>query len=453
MHDRIANGANLWAGQCFQFDFLNDDFTPVSKGGKLPDELHDIINDEEKRKKLVIYINPPYAEATSATTVTGTGKNKAGVTTDFKIKQEYQSKIGNASNEFFALFLTKIYDKFSFCTLAQFSKLKIVQASNFFKFRNFFLAEFKNGFVVPANSFDNVNGFFPIGFMIWDLKNKKKIEQIVCDVYIEKSKETAKLIGKKKFNGNLSDSINKWIKTFDNKKIEGIGYMGNPSPDFQHCSQLYISKQIGIEHFNFYSINKNNLIPACMYLSVRHCIEADWLNDRDQFLYPNDGWQSDTEFQNDCLAYTLFHGQNRISSKEGTNHWLPFTEQEVNARDRFDSRFMTDFIAGKQQQTPENTLFPETKENKKLVFSGEAQAVFDAGRELWKYYHAQPKCNVNASLYDIREHFQGRNDKGKMNVKSNNETYNELIGNLCSALKVLAQKIESKVYEYGFLKL
>jgi len=87
----------------------------------------------------------------------------------------------------------------------------------------------------------------------------------------------------------------------------------------------------------------------------------------------------------------------------------------------------------------------------KREFSEEAKNVFKAGRELWRYYHEQPKCNVNASLYDIREHFQGRNDKGKMNNKSNDDTYNELIGNLRSELKILANKIEPKVYEYGFL--
>jgi very-short-patch-repair endonuclease len=87
-----------------------------------------------------------------------------------------------------------------------------------------------------------------------------------------------------------------------------------------------------------------------------------------------------------------------------------------------------------------------------LKFSPEATEVFDAGRELWKYYHSQPNCNVNASLYDIREHFQGRNDKGKMNNKSKDESYMKLITNLRDKLKRLAQKIEPKVYEYGFLK-
>ena len=60
--------------------------------------------------------------------------------------------------------------------------------------------------------------------------------------------------------------------------------------------------------------------------------------------------------------------------------------------------------------------------------------------------------NVNASLYDIREYFQGRNEKGKMNNNSTDENYNKLIENLRDALKLLAQKIEPKVYEYEFLK-
>ena len=90
--------------------------------------------------------------------------------------------------------------------------------------------------------------------------------------------------------------------------------------------------------------------------------------------------------------------------------------------------------------------------NKPLQFSDEAVAVFNAGRELWKYYHAQKDVNVNASLYDIREYFQGRNDKGRMNSKSEDATYTQLIANLRSKLAILADKIKPKVYEYGFLK-
>ena len=161
---------------------------------------------------------------------------------------------------------------------------------------------------------------------------------------------------------------------------------------------------------------------------------------------------SDIEFQNDCLTFTLFHGKNRISSEHGTNHWLPFTEQEVNSREKFDSNFMTNFITGKIKIN-KSALFSPSRKNTPLEFSTEAKSVFDAGRELWRYYHKQKDCNVNASLYDIRSHFQGRNAKGRMNSKSKDEQYILLISNLREELKKLAKKIEPKVYEYGFLKI
>ncbi len=42
-------------------------------------------------------------------------------------------------------------------------------------------------------------------------------------------------------------------------------------------------------------------------------IPADWINDRDQFFAPKDGWQRDYTFLSDYLVNTIFHRQNRIS--------------------------------------------------------------------------------------------------------------------------------------------
>ena len=201
-------------------------------------------------------------------------------------------------------------------------------------------------------------------------------------------------------------------------------------------------------------INSNNLIKASIYFAVRHCIEATWLNDRDQFLYPNEKWETDTEFQNDGLAYTLFH--NNIQSKYGVNNWIPFTEYEVGSREKFESHFMTKFIQGKlKHDMVQDELFMEDKNQNRttpLEFSVDANEVFNAGRELWKYFHKQPNCNVNASLYDIRDYFQGRNEQGKMNNKSEDAIYMHLIYELRAKLKLIEKKIEPKVYEYGFLK-
>ena len=447
MHERIDHGAILLKNHVFQFDFLNDDFT------KLPQSLQNIINDEEKRKKLVVYINPPYAEATSAKTVTGTGENKSGVTTQFKINDDLKPKIGNASNEIFALFMANIYEKIPDCVLGQFSTLKFVNGSNFKKFKDYFLAEYISGFIVPAETFDNVKGKFPIGFTIWNTATKSKIKEIATDVFDKHGNYNSS----KNFYGELPSSINKWIVKNQSKKEISKGTLFYRGNDFQNQNFIYIDLGSTKAHDSELYIDNNNLISSCIYLTIRHCIEATWLNDRDQFLYPDDGWQTDTEFQNDCLAFTLFNGQNKITSSEGTNHWIPFTEQEINAKEKFASNFMTDFIQGKlKTAAPVATLFvvptQEESQPQKLIFSEEATLVFDAGRALWKYYHSQKDSNVNASLYDIRAYFQGRNDQGRMNAKSDDAAYSALISELRKQLSLLADKIKPKVYEYEFLK-
>jgi hypothetical protein len=138
----------------------------------------------------------------------------------------------------------------------------------------------------------------------------------------------------------------------------------------------------------------------------------------------------------------LLGDKNRISAKDGVaagprNHWIPYTEKEVDAKEKFESGFMSTFLKDK-------------------TFSPEATAVLDAGRELWKYYHVKIKNDrtafVNASFYDIREFFQGRKKSGTMNAKSDDDTYNTLIKDVREKHKELAKKIEPKVYEYGFLK-
>ena len=269
-------------------------------------------------------------------------------------------------------------------------------------------------------------------------------------------------MGTKKIDSNdyQKGRINDWLRCYFDKTNKGIGTLHNNKNDFQHNNQVCITTDNNKDHTVV--ITQDNIIPSCIYLAVRHSIEATWLNDRDQFLYPNDGWKYDKDFQSDCLAYTLFHGQNRISSEYGINHWIPFTEKEVNAPDNFKSHFMSDFIAGKCAPVNASTLFGEEESlipTEPIVFTPAAQAVMEAGRKIWEYYMQQkPKIygaepiNVDASFYDIRAYFQGRDEKGKMNSESNDATYTALIKDLRTYQKVLAKQIEKKVYLYGFLK-
>lgn len=440
----MRQNSNLFENQIFQFDFLNDDFKPVRDGGKMPDRLYDIIQDSDEQKKLIIYINPPYSETDNRKS------DRSGVAKNNNTYHKYGKFLGKASNEVFSLFIARIYDQIPNSVLTLFSKLKIVSAPNFTVFREFFRAEYIGGFVVRANTFDNVKGNFPIAFTMWNLSNKQPITNITCNVL----ENNGEMNGRKKFFAYNTGTkfINDWLRSFSFTG-DCIGIVNFTSNDMQQQNYVAIlppGNPMG--HNSKLNIIDSNLVQSCMYVAVRHAITPTWLNDRDQFLYPvsrpvNDTdnllearqeflYESDDEFKNNCLIYTLFHTQNRISSNDGVNHWIPFTEDMVGCASSFDSNFMSQFLAGRH--------IPES-------LSPAALGVYNAGLEIWRYYHTRG-ANPNASLYDIKEFFKGRKDNGKMNNKSDDAEFNRLESELTAAMRELATEIEPKIYEYGFLR-
>lgn len=131
-------------------------------------------------------------------------------------------------------------------------------------------------------------------------------------------------------------------------------------------------------------------------------------------------------------------------------------------RNRIES-ILTDFLAGKLGEKikyEQPKFFSENEPSfvptEPLKFSPEAQAVFDAGREIWRYYYQKTKGQNTASkqptLYEIKEYFKGRKkEDGKMKNKSASNEFNRLEETLKGKLQILAEKIQPKVYEYEFL--
>ncbi len=271
---------------------------------------------------------------------------------------------------------------------------------------------------------------------------------------------------------NLKPIIH-FLRPFYDKKNEVLGYMRLVGSDFQSNANIFYNQYLNdndIKKHMYTQITTSNILECAIYFSIRHCIKATWQNDRDQFYAPyNDAWQDDNEFKNNSLAFCLFHNQNRIMNFDNTkkygkfveiNHFIPFDEEEVGAKERYASHVLLDFLKVKlQEQTQNNNLFDSSKkERKPLEFSETALSVLNAGREIYRYYHAQDftnrPYNANVSLYDIKEFFQGRNAQGKLNspTKAKDGYYKQLYANLQDALKDLAKEIQPKVYEYGFLR-
>ncbi|OPG48767.1 hypothetical protein [Helicobacter pylori] len=522
------NHLKLLENHVFQFDFLNDDFYSE----KVPKSLQEILKDKEKLKKLIIYINPPYAEAGNKAKMSGTGEHKAKVARDNLICEKYKNELGKANNEVFAQFFMRIYKELDGCIMASFSTLKYLNSSNFKKFREIFKAKFLEGFMVPADTFDNVMGQFPIGFLVWDTssilpkenplnlggnsKEEKQNSNLIldqdnlkdnplkerfclldinapnrkmCSQSRTRTKGTQKhstaapfetplhtvsleifdsfggFLGSKKIYTHTIDkmlTLADYLQKFQPTKRDTIfGYLDPGRNSFQHQNLVHISviDKSQQSHVKYFPIIATTILLVSVFFSIRHCIKATWQNDRDQFYAPyDDAFQDDSEFKNNCLAFMLFHTQNRITTAQGINHFIPFSENEVGPKERYLSHALLDFLKGGIKEKSDSLFLNDKKENKPLKFSPSASKVFDAGKEIYRYYHTQDftnrPYNANASLYDIKEFFQGRNKQGKLNLpaKAKDEYYKQLYANLQDALKDLAKEIQPKVYEYGFLR-
>lgn len=428
IRDQIHNGMNLLDSHVFQFDFLNDDFDSP----KVPDELKKIIFDKEKRKKLLIYINPPYAEHSNRKQVTGSGQSRIFLAKETMIYGRYKNEYGASLRELFAQFLVRIYKELDGVVIGCFSTTKPLKGYNFEKFRELFKSELKSLFIVPANTFDNVKGSFPIGFHIWDTKSEFSFKSIVADVF----DKFGWLIGKKKYSSPSKKAlIINWLRNFYDNTDKQIGFLRMLGTDVQHDRDIFICNKLSkndIKEKLYTTITTKNITEMCMYNAVRHIIKSSWINNRDHYYAPTEDYIKDEEFLGNLFIYFLFDNSNNIKSSDGVNHWIPFREIEVSARDRYESYEIITYLKG-------------------ITISNEAKRVLEKGRELYCYYHAQSDSNPNASFYDIRLYFQKLNNKGRMNSKSDDERYTELLQALKISHDQLRQTILPKLYKYGIL--
>lgn len=455
MHSAIANhDLNLKEQHVFQFDFLNDDLL----GPKVPDSLKEIIAEPEQRRKLVVLINPPWAEAGDKDTVKGTGTNKKDVALKYRTYDLYKDRIGIAAREVYVQFFFHIYTELSGCILAEFSKLKHLTAPNFEGFRNAFQAHlFGPKFVVPSKSFENVPGSFPVGFFVWDTSLPERFSGTEAE-FLDKDGNS---LGVKRivcYDGRRT--INDWMIATRARGGSKIGFMNAKGADFQNQNyNFFINDKSLLPHPRGTEVTDENFLEACVYYAVVHSMKDNWINDRDLFLEPDPHWFDDKEFLTDCIVYTLF--SNRIRHSDGTNHWIPFGEEEVGSPERFSSHTVRDLITRPGALVPATrdagSLFGEVDAREDAgwfplsTVSAEAGAVFGTGRKIWEYYLAQPGVDVNASFYDISARFQGTKANGELSGRSDDPVYEPLRKELGRAKRVLERKIAPKVFEHGFL--
>lgn len=427
---KIDAGLPLKKDHIFQFDFLNDELD----SDKVPQELRDIIKDEEKRKKLVIYINPPFAESGNRKAVVyETEGQKTGVSKT-KTHTKYVNTIGKGFKELFVQFLFRIYYEIPGCWIGQFSTHKHIYSENFIKFRQNFLAKLYKGFLVPANTFYGVKGKFPIGFFIWNTNEHETIGNVTFELFDRRGKYIRE---KKLFPiQSTTEIMSRWLMRHNDTEHERLASLAYVGSDFQHNTSVHLTMRLaGKDRTHNAHVTLQNLHIACIFFATRYAIPMNWENNRDNYMEPtSDKWKDDNEFIFNCIVYTILHAKNIVKSSDRTNHWIPFTEDEVGANGVYESHTLINYL-------------------KQIELSPEATSVMNWRRELYRYYHSMDNVNVNASFYEIREYFCGRDENGIMVRSSKNTRYNQLIKSLKSARYGLRDKIVPKIREYGFLRI
>lgn len=457
--------------EIFQYDYLNDDVTDFGEidyelSGKVPIALRQAIADAREGKKgakpILVLINPPYAEAMNVDNTKDSGANatmKSGVAST-RVSHG-MAHLGYAARELFVQFLHRIMLELPHSTLAMFSKLKYVNAPNFAQFREQWVAQYLDGFVVHSKAFDGLKGEFPIGFLIWNLANDQPAQSTGV-IALDKAGEVvgqhlfyreaprpplAEWIIRPRSNRTpalpLNNALSPSTRTNDVRGrwwADGaIGSMMCKGNDFQNAANSTALFSSGYNSAGAFFVTGENLWQAAIVFSVRRLIKPTWLNDRDQFLQPSQPL-SDT-FKSDCLVWMLFNGSNLTAGADGlrwndrdwslTNHFIPFTEAEVGAKARFESDFMVRYMADKS-------------------FSPEAQAVLDEGRKLFRRFHATSFPNKIRQEYKLN-----RADAGWYQVRRALEAYGDTqltdFDPFKQAYAALTEKLRPMVYELGFL--
>lgn len=456
----------------FQYDYLNDDVDDFGQidyalTNKVPLALQQAIADAKAKKKgakkILVLINPPYAEAMNVDNLKAAGginaESKLGVSKT-KIGAG-MGDLGYAAREVFVQFLVRIAREIPQATLAMFSKLKYVNAPNFEQFRAQWQAKYLGGFVVHSKAFDGLKGDFPIGFLIWDTNKKELPNEIVTRVLGKDATD----LGEKVFHRKIDQlPLSEWIvrprsnavdalplknaitPTNSTKDVRGdkwadgaIGSMICPGNDFQHAGLTALLSS-GYCSAGGLFVTAENLWQVAVVFAVRRLIKPTWLIDRDQFLQPSEKLAG--SFKTDSLIWMLFSGSNLSAGADGlawdgktwslVNHFIPFTEIEVGATGRFESNFMSTYL-------------------KKLKPSKEAKQVLDEGCKLWKQYHATKfdkkirdefKLNrLDAGWYQIRKALEANSDRQAVDFEPFKKAYD-----------ALSNKLQPKVYELGFLR-
>lgn len=452
----------------FQFDFLND---PLEK---LPNGLLEAF---EQNKKIVFFLNPPYAGTNSGENQ----KGAKGLCLTYINSEMKKNNMGACSQNLYAQFiyrLISIKEKYNLtnCTIGIFCPTLFLTGPSWQKFRNYLFNNFNLNDAIQFNAghFSNVSSSWGISFSFWkngkqnnvNEFNYKIIDNIDGDIKIIQNKILYNLdnltplidYSRNKIKGekyieqpNLRTGIT-WSE-YTITGINGLGYFYNKCNNIgtsgMHCS-IWTSAYNG---GHGYGISKNNFNEVCLTYSARKLIEKTWINSKDEYLAPNESHPKFQEFVNDSIVYSLFNtSSNQSSLRQIKYHdklwdikneffWMSKSEIESLANE-----YNNDACYSDVHTSDERFVYKKLQE---ITLTPEARAVLDKACEIVrKTFKYRPLFDSEHPEYQINNW-----DCGWYQIKALAKEYaKDDLDEFKQLYKALSDKMRPMVYELGFLK-
>lgn len=316
----------------WQMDFLNDGDECFDKG---------LIKAFEQNKPIVFFINPPYG---TAGVMGNTGTSKAGTNNTVIRDEMNKTKFGGSENlqHQFMYRITNIVQKYNLTNayFALFSKPIWLSGSKQGKFLKNFSSQWecKDAYLFQASHFADVSGAWGISLTLW--KSEKQATPITecnmklidilddgsIDVFGNHTLYNASLLKgannwceinapKTVIYPNLTSGLNVDSTQRLNKAIPdqfGQLVMSDPKVVGNQTGVLMLSSTNANAHSKCISIS--NFTRCTALFTARKLIEGNWINDKDEYLAPNEDHPEYKRFEADTIVYSLFHNSSNQTS-------------------------------------------------------------------------------------------------------------------------------------------
>lgn len=303
----------------FKFNFLNDPDSGFPVG---------LTKALEENKPLLVLMNPPYGRA---------GTTKTYGLADTKSAENMKSSGVSGSQQLYTQFLFNLAELNSNINIALFSPTLLLSGQSFKDFRKYFFKKYTivNGFIFRASFFNNVSTNWAISFTVWKQGSHTNNYFSLPIKDYDKDNRIVSITDKILYNLDNSLPLNKWITKPTEEALpcialntpikinrrssytvkNSIGYLSNKA------NNVYKNNFCCIGSADFYGkgdagvfILDDNLQQAISIFAVRNCISSNWINQKDEYLAPNTEHPDYSQWNRDCIVYSLFNNSSNQSA-------------------------------------------------------------------------------------------------------------------------------------------